>query len=82
MREVQLYILFSYDARNSAWNKGARWSDEFQFGSRAYFELGSSPAKMRVEHFAKNEAGIYRCRVDFRSAPTRNSLVNVSLIGK
>ena len=76
-----LYLLFSYDARNGSWNQGARWSDEFKFGSRAYFDPSSSPAKLRVEHIEKHESGVYRCRVDFKSAPTRNTLVNVSLIG-
>ena len=38
---------------------------EFQFQSRAFFELSSSPAKMRIENIQKYAAGIYRCRVDF-----------------
>ena len=71
----------SYDARNSAWNKGGRWSDEFQLGDRAYFDLSTSPAVLRVDKIQKEEAGIYRCRVDFKSAPTRNVLVNLTLIG-
>ena len=73
--------IFSYDARNGAWNLGARWSDEFQFGSRAYFDLSKSPANLQVDNIKKSEAGIYRCRVDFKSAPTTNTLVNVTLIG-
>ena len=61
---------------------GARWSDEFMFGDRAYFDMNLSPAALRVSGLKKEEAGVYRCRVDFKSAPTRNTLVNVSLIGE
>lgn len=59
---------------------GTRWSDEFMFGDRAYFDL-SGPAALVVEDIRPAEAGVYRCRVDFKSAPTRNTLVNVTLLG-
>jgi len=72
--------LYSYDARHGSWNLGARWSDDSQFGSRAYFQLSSSPAELRIEDIKNSEAGVYRCRVDFKSAPTRNSLVNLTII--
>lgn len=51
------------------------------FGDRAYFDL-SGPAALVVEDIRPNEAGVYRCRVDFKSAPTRNTLVNVTLLGE
>ena len=31
--------LLSYDARRGSWNLGARWSDNGQFGTRAYFQV-------------------------------------------
>ena len=73
---------FSYDAREHSWNQGTRWSDEFQFGDRAYFDLNRQPAALIVENIRPEEAGIYRCRVDFKSAPTRNTLVNLTLLGE
>ena len=51
------------------------------FGDRAYFDL-SGPAALVVEDIRASEAGVYRCRVDFKSAPTRNTLVNVTLLGE
>ena len=51
------------------------------FGDRAYFDL-SGPAALVVEDIRPNEAGGYRCRGDFKSAPTRNTLVNVTLLGE
>ena len=76
-----IYSSLSYDAREHSWNKGSRWSDEFMFGDRAYFDL-SGPAALVVEDIRPQEAGVYRCRVDFKSAPTRNTLVNVTLLGE
>lgn len=61
--------LYSYDARHGAWNLGSRWSDQNQFGDRAYFQLGSRPAELRIEDIRVGEAGLYRCRVDFKVSP-------------
>ena len=35
-----------------------------------------------MEEFRADETGVYRCRVDFRTAQTRNTFFNVSLIGE
>ena len=78
---ISIKSFLSYDARHGTWNLGERWSDDHQFGTRAYFQLSSSPAELRVENIKETEAGLYRCRVDFKSAPTRNSLVNLTVIG-
>ena len=45
-------------------------------------DLNTSPATLVVDDIRSDEAGMYRCRVDFKSAPTRNTLVNVTLLGK
>ena len=37
-----------------------------EFGARAYFQLSSSPAELRVEDIQETEGGTYRCRVDFK----------------
>ena len=58
------------------------WSDEKWLGSRAQFRPETFPAVLRVHEVAGSDAGQYRCRVDFREAPTRNTLVNLTVVGK
>ena len=58
------------------------WSDEKWFGSRAQFRPDAFPAVLRVHDIQGSDAGLYRCRVDFTEVQTRNSLINLTVIGK
>ena len=76
-------MLCSYDARSGGGEVGRRWSDaQGGFGGRADFQVRTLPALLVIDEILQREGGIYRCRVDFKTAPTRNSLVNLTVIGK
>lgn len=70
------------DSRDRPFNEAERWSDENVFGNRAYFRLSSRPAILAIENVVDTDESVYRCRVDFRVAQTRNSKVNLTIIGK
>jgi hypothetical protein len=75
-------LCFSVDAREHPFRAAERWSDENVFANRADFMPDRQPAELGVDNIRKEDAGIYRCRVDFKIAQTRNSKVNLTVIGK
>ncbi|KAF6200028.1 hypothetical protein GE061_006328 [Apolygus lucorum] len=74
--------VINVDARERDFKQAERWSDENVFSNRAYFMPEKQPAELGVDHIRESDAGIYRCRVDFKIGQTRNSKVNLTVIGK
>lgn len=74
--------VFSVDGRDRDFSLAERWSDENVFANRAYFMPEKKPAELGVDHIRETDQGVYRCRVDFKIAQTRNSKVNLTVIGK
>lgn len=72
----------SVDGRERDFRQGERWSDENVFANRAYFIPEKQPAELGIDHIRETDQHIYRCRVDFKIAQTRNSKVNLTIIGK
>ena len=79
-----VFAVDRYDARGRGRNATV-WSESPPrgFGLRASFDPHEAPsAQLRIRGVRRGEDGVYRCRVDFRTAQTRNSIVNVSMISK
>ena len=79
---IMMSMFFSrYDARNKG--KPTLWSEDEPkgFGNRAHFKAQSPNAMLYLDNITFNEGGIFRCRVDFQTAQTRNSLFNLTVIG-
>ena len=53
-------------------------------GNRLYFAVNDNPkdAKLQIKNVQLADGGVYRCRVDFFNAATRNLRINLTLIGK
>ncbi|XP_047005128.1 nephrin-like [Schistocerca americana] len=72
--------LYSFDVRGKPLSQAAHWSAPEVFGSRAYFRTVSDPAQLVLEPVTLRDEGVYRCRVDFRNAPTRSARYNLTVI--
>ncbi|XP_043219892.1 nephrin-like [Amphibalanus amphitrite] len=71
---------YSFDGRNDR-----SFSERSEIGDRgtvvrATFIHGTRPAVLRLATVRRQDAGRYRCRVDFRFSPTRNHRLRLSVI--
>ncbi len=71
----------SLDARKGNLDQ-ARHASEDNLISRSYMNTIQRPAHLMLEVLSPEDAGEYRCRVDFRKARTRNSVVFLKIISK
>lgn len=82
-----IHVYFDrYDARDKYASRPRHWSDDNVLGKRAFFSTvvlqNSSSGCLMIDNVRESDAGLYRCRVDFKRSPTRNSRVNLTVVGK
>ena len=90
MLRIVFFFVNSYDLREG--DRGLQWRDNTTAGARARFHFYETG--MRSETGAKvitgilvinplmmDDEGVFRCRVDFREAPTRNTRIKLGMIG-
>lgn len=80
--DICCYLHDSVDARNSSVYAGEHWTDNDQLGNRASLRVRSGEQGLQITKLVEEDAGLYRCRVDFKSSPTKNFRINLSVIGK
>ena len=75
-------VAFSFDVRGQGSEVGRHWNDG-SLGARARFEEKALPWPLLwIEDLRDEDEGIYRCRVDFKAAPTQNFQINLQVTGK
>ncbi|XP_015439743.1 PREDICTED: hemicentin-2-like [Dufourea novaeangliae] len=72
--------VYSVDTRHRDFRIAETWSHDSVFSNRALFMPDKNPAELGVDQIREEDAGVYRCRVDFQIGQTRNSKVNLTVI--
>ena len=76
------FVHFSFDVRGNGVEIGRHWNDGINLGARARFDENSKPEPVLwIESLRDSDQGTYRCRVDFKQAPTKNFKINLNVIG-
>ena len=78
------FCWYSVDTRGADFSHAAEqhWSGDEILGQRASFRADRHPAALVVTDIKQRDEGLYRCRVDFRLAQTRNAHINLTVVGK
>ncbi|KAH8023672.1 hypothetical protein HPB51_015168 [Rhipicephalus microplus] len=71
--------IYTLDARRGHVDQ-ARQSAVSELGARAYFNMMNRPAFLQLDPVEEEDAGEYRCRVDFRKARSVNTVINLKVI--
>ncbi|XP_064469303.1 neural cell adhesion molecule 1-like isoform X2 [Ornithodoros turicata] len=71
--------IYTLDARRGHLDQ-ARQSAVSELGTRAYFNMMNRPAFLQLDPVEEDDAGEYRCRVDFRKARSVNTVINLKVI--
>ncbi|XP_058055755.1 nephrin-like [Anopheles bellator] len=72
--------IYSFDARGKSLQQAIHWSDEAVLKSKAYFYYDTSPPALRIKGVKQEDAGLYRCRVDFHKSPTKNCRIDLDVL--
>ncbi|XP_055549461.1 nephrin isoform X1 [Wyeomyia smithii] len=72
--------IYSFDARGKSLQQAIHWSDEAVLKSKAYFYYETNPPALRIKNIKQDDAGLYRCRVDFQKSPTKNCRIDLDVL--
>ncbi|GAB6027389.1 hypothetical protein CHUAL_001665 [Chamberlinius hualienensis] len=78
-KDSQGVPIYSVDFRGKHRNNGSHINDNI-LQSRANFYHREEPGFLLIKPVQPEDAGVYRCRVDFVKAPTRNQRVRLNVI--
>lgn len=77
---ILYFVWHSYDLRDKS--EPLHWHDEALLGERAKFYAEAASQYLLIRGLQQQDAGLYKCRVDFQREASINSRVNLTIVGK
>lgn len=79
-KDQNLNPFYSYDARALSEAGGAHWSDSALTGRVSFMlSANSSLSVLTIKHLEQSDQALYRCRVDYKQAPTTHWEVSLEI---
>nr|XP_046911840.1 uncharacterized protein LOC124492875 [Dermatophagoides farinae] len=73
--------LYSIDARRtSTMQRAKHFTDDDMLGTRAFIDLSTRPSSLIIDSLKIEDAGEYRCRVDFRRSPSEHRSILLDVL--
>ena len=72
----------SYDVRENVQAFGKHWYDDGNLGGRGFFGGKNKTSYLSIENLKHKDEGSYRCRVDFKQAPSRIHKLYLQIVGE
>lgn len=76
------HIVASVDARGKYIKDAQHFTDTPMLNGRAHLRTSSDKVRLIMETVSNSDEGVYKCRVDFKKSPTRNSRIHLSVISE
>ncbi|XP_068232288.1 uncharacterized protein [Palaemon carinicauda] len=73
--------IYSIDGRTENFREAEHWSYDEALGNRAFLNMSLRPPGLVIKPLYESDKDEYRCRVDYRSSPTRNVRIDLKVIG-
>ena len=77
-----LLLLGSVDARGKYMKDAQHWTDSTMLNGRAHLRATSDKVRLVLDPVRNSDEGVYKCRVDFKKSPTRNSRTHLTVISE
>ena len=81
-RMITYKTVFSYDVREDIEAIGKHWYDDGNLGGRAFFGGENKTSYLSLENLKYTDQGAYRCRVDFKQAPSQIYKLYLEVVGR
>ncbi|CAB4060984.1 unnamed protein product [Lepeophtheirus salmonis] len=80
-KEGQASPIYTFDARDGGSLTSSRhYSDDTVLAQRGRMKVTSQKAILTIDPVRREDSGTFKCRTDFKKSPTKNSIINLTVL--